>query len=391
MAFIRPIQERSSNPISVIPDPDDPYNKSVIFNPAKHKLPLFIKRHTFRSSHSGRNIAFYCAQAENEKAIILGGSGLKHDFPLPPDQVKKLNDAGYSYLWVGLPNPVRNDNFVNHFVHIAEELLTDPQNHVMRQWLSRDVPKFFFGYSTTAQLFFHLLRENRTFETLTNDFTGAALMSTYLRPPGLETDDSLRARALRRAATKHPDYVSVETRIGAGYFLAGKEDKVDVPSLLQIARNIPLRLNPELAEGMEYTTPTFQQMVELMDHGAIILKDSFDPNSNICNRVDFPILMLNGKKDSYAGAEINRGFAERANIALYESPIAKHAVAYDDPQAIQIMITGYDSMLSGTFDQMAKALREWDQEIQQDPKKHTSPLNHAATSASLESSALHAA
>lgn len=379
MGFIQPLLEKSSAPISVIPDPDDPYGDPVVFNPGKHKLPSFIKRHTFKSSHSGRNVAFYAARAKNEKAIILGGSGLKNDFPIPPDQIEKLNDAGYSFLWVALPNPIRNDDFVKPYVHIAKELLTNPKSSIMQQWLSRDVPKLFFGYSTTGQLFFHLLRQNRTFETLTNDFTGAAVMSPYLRPPHLDTENCAKERALRTMARKYPDLVSVETRVGAGYYLAGKKDSVDVPSWLQVILNTPIRhLDPALAEGMEYTTPTFQQMIELMDHGAPILQDSFNPNSNIFNRSDFPIVMLTGKKDSYAGADINRGFAERTGIALYESQIAKHAVAYEDPQAIQIMIAAYDSMLSGTFEKTAQALKQWDQEVQQAPDKHLRAVDSRA-------------
>lgn len=366
MGSIQPkILQLSSAPISVIPDPDDPYNNSVLFDPKKHKLPDFIKRHTFKSSHSKRNVAFYTAEAKNEKAVILGGSGLKNDFPIPPDQIETLNNAGYSILWVALPNPIRNDNFVEHFVHIAEELITNPENQIMKEWLSKDVPKLFFGYSTTAQLFFHLLRENRTFDTLTKDFKGAVVMSPYLRPPNLDKEGCLKERLLRMMARNHPDRVSLETRLGAGYYLAGLKDKTDVPGLLQIIRNMPLHLDPNLANGMKYTTPTFQQMIELMDHGLPILKDSFNSSSNICNRSDFPILMITGKNDSYAGADINRAFADRANIALYESPNSKHAVAYEDPKAIQIMIGGYDSMLTGTFDQTTHALKHWDQKIQE--------------------------
>jgi pimeloyl-ACP methyl ester carboxylesterase len=362
MSLIRPIRVRSSAPVSVIPDPNAPYTHSVIFEPSKHKLPEYIKRHNFHSPHSGRNIAFYTSEAENEKAIVIGGSGLKHDFPLPFDQVKKLNDAGYSYLWIGLPNPIRNDKFVEHYVHIAEELLTNPRNEIMQKWLAKDKPKLFLGYSTSAQLFFHLLRNNRTFETLTNDFTGAVAISPYLRPPKLETDNCLRARILRNAAKKHPQCVSVETRMGAGYYLAGKEDGIDVPNWLQILSHTPLRLDPRLAEGMEFTTPTLQQMVELMDHGTPILHDSFNENSNLINRNGLPILIMTGSQDSYAGAQINREFSERTNMSLYECPDAKHALMYEDPQAIQVLISAYDSMLKGTFDKMAQALGEWDQE-----------------------------
>ena len=362
MSVIKPIHRLSSSPVSVIPDPKDPYKNSVIFDATRDKLPEHIKRHSFRSSHSGRNIAFYTSVAKEEKAIVIGGSGLKHDFPLPPDQVKKLNDAGYSYLWIGLPNPIRDDNFVEHFVHIAEELLTNPHNDLMRKWLAKDVPKLFLGYSTSAQLFFHLLRNNRTFETLTNDFSGAVAISPYLRPPQLDTDDRFRARMLRKAAKQYPQHVSVETRFGAGYYLAGKEEGVNIPNWLQILSHTPLRLDPKLAEGMEYTTPTLQQMVELMDHGTIILDDSFNKASNLLNRNGLPILIMTGSQDSYAGAKINRGFSERADMALYECPTAKHALMYEDPQAIQVLISSLNSMLSGTFDETAKALKQWDQE-----------------------------
>jgi len=360
-------------PISVIPDPNNPLGSVVRFDSNVHKLPDFIQRHTFRSPSSSRRVVFYTAKAENEKGMIIGGSGLKNDFPLPPSAIKKLNDAGYSYLCLALPNPVRDHEFFDHYLHIAEELLTHPEHPIIQDWLNSDKPKIFLGYSTSAQIFYHLMREQRSFDTLTNEFKGAVLCSPYVRPPGAESEYGLKTLVLRAMAAKFPDKVSIETALGASYHMLGLKKQAP-PGLIETLREARKIVVPEdLTREQEIFTPTFFQMVELMRHGNTIKGDFSDRTSLLRNRGNFDILTITGRDDPYASAALNRKNSEQAGFAHYECPHAKHAVPYEDPNFSSVIVAGMDAMLRGTFDTFSAGLQNWDEEVRGTPSKFIGP------------------
>ncbi|MCI5060021.1 MAG: hypothetical protein MRY79_02995, partial [Alphaproteobacteria bacterium] len=58
-------------------------------------------------TEDGISVNGYKSMAKDEKAIILGCTGLKSNYVLEPDDLKYFNDHGISVVWISLPNPKR--------------------------------------------------------------------------------------------------------------------------------------------------------------------------------------------------------------------------------------------------------------------------------------------
>jgi len=74
--------------------------------------------------HNGTDAPFYVSRAKNEKALVVGASGLKSQYLLDPTEVKRLNDNGISIIWMALPEIRNNAPFMDRFKDTVEAFLT---------------------------------------------------------------------------------------------------------------------------------------------------------------------------------------------------------------------------------------------------------------------------
>jgi len=301
----------------------------------RHHLPphiTYIRTHT---AISRTPITVYFAEAKQEEMMIVGCSGFKHDEILDFDQIERLNQQGVSVMWVGLPNPRRKADFVEHFIHAGTDMLLDPQDPDIAEWLNRDVPKVFHGHSTGAQLFFHLMRNNETFDKLMSAFNGATLSSTALEYPV-----KILHAAFHLYATMHPDEIPHETALGKLYL---KKLGIEVPDIPDT------EVFKKYLEQQAYVYATYPQMLEIEKYGNIAKKEIYDSTSNVNNRGDFEIMMFSGKQDWVANAKPQRKAAKAINALHVQSDTSYHAPLTQDTECFSTFEEGVKSMGNLSF------------------------------------------
>lgn len=292
--------------------------------------PPFINR-CFFTTKDGVPVNYYKAEAANEKAIIIGCSGLKSEYILEPEDVKYFMDHGISVLWISLPNPKRSNDFVHHFRDVATELTINPPADI-RKWLTKKkdgkhVPKIFMGHSTGAQLFLHLVADNNSFQKL--NFQGAVLVSPYIRP------------------TSASSAIDPRSYIFYAYCLWKKNL---LPSESPMAKWWMKNTNLDLEHGphQKYLLPTFSQIVELWNSGEEIIREASNKNSNLHN-LPFHVLSVVGEKDGASCPKTNEYLARQFGFAFAKSATGEHDPVYEDKNMRELVKNSVLEMANGTF------------------------------------------
>lgn len=277
-------------------------------------------------------ISYYKAEAANEKAVLIGCSGLKSDYPISEEDIIALNEAGISILWIALPNPKRSVGFVPYFKQAGFKLLTNPP-HDIQKWIDKDVPKIFFGHSTGGQIFFHLMEEDKTFKRIIETCSGSILSAPYMLPASASSYLDPRTYIFSAQSWLRGDLLPSETpegrfwMKGSDFDLSNTSDKV-------------------------YTLPAYCQIRELWKSGAEAIKASLKPNSNI-RKTDMPILILSGKKDKASCHHTNRYLARKLKLAFHTS-VARHCPISENESTRNIFIESILRMANGTFREFAE-------------------------------------
>lgn len=139
---------------------------------------------------SGLNAPYYISRARNEKAIVIGCSGLNTHYLLDPKDVRKLNEAGITIVWMALPRVKHNGPVMPDYIRLAEEFFTSRQSpaHAL---IYSNAPRFALTHSTGGQIFFHLLHKPAVAQRLKHIFKSAVHVAPYFDAAHASHDFSL--------------------------------------------------------------------------------------------------------------------------------------------------------------------------------------------------------
>lgn len=316
--------------IVIVPNPKDSrINFARLPGEEGFSPPSFIQKSFFNACNM--DITYYKAEAKNEKAILMGSSGLKADYPLTPESIKTLNDAGISVLWIVLPNSGRSRDAVPFFKLAAYKLLSSPPQDI-QNWLERDVPKVYFAHSAGAQIFYHMLNFNPAFKKLSKTFVGATLTSPFIRPANASSGVgkyALKAVSIMRGDMVPPEAFEARMFMGKGEF------------------------NLENHKYQKYLMPTFTQIQELGRSGEEVWNFAKDSKSNL-HKTPFPIAMFVGKKDDASCPHTNEALAEQLGHAFHLSANSGHGTVNEDRVALDLFKDSILHMAKGTFEKFAE-------------------------------------
>lgn len=303
----------------------------VVPGMSEYRLPNFLQRAFFMSR--GVCVNYYKAEAVNEKAVLIGCSGLKSDFPLREEDIQELLENGISILWIALPNSRREVGFFPYYKQAGLKLLSNPIDDIQK-WLEKDAPKIFFGHSTGGQIFFHLMAYEPTFKKIIETCKGAILSAPYVLPASASSFIDPRtwifAAFCRLTGNKLPS----ETFIARWWMKNSGFDLSDTPD-------------------KEYMLPTYPQIRELWASGVEAYRTAMKKDSNI-RKTKMPIFIISGVDDKASCHRTNRSMARNLKLAFH-SAAGKHGPISDSKKARRLFIESTLAMAEGTFEKYAEA------------------------------------
>lgn len=241
---------------------------------------------------------YYIARSPSERAVVIGCSGLNTHTILNPADVKRLNDAGISIVWMALPKIPRGAPLMETYLPLAREFFTN-KNSPARLLMDNDVPRYALTHSTGGQIFFHLLHEPDTNRKLSYIFSGAVHVAPYFDTAHASRDHThpIVQNAFRKYMARQPDALPNERLIAKSYVLWNsllKSPGKDLPKAWRLAKNI---FNPSKDGQQSRLDSTCGQILELQDSGQkLTAKHNF--NVEACAKI--PSFFVIGDRDNFA-------------------------------------------------------------------------------------------
>ncbi len=270
--------------------------------------------------HNGLHTYYYVSKASSEKAVVAGITGIHTQSVLHKDQIKELNDAGITFIWMALPILVKGKKFMQDAEDLTRAFLTSHQSplHALR---TMDIPCYVATHSTGGAILLKLLHEENTRRRLAATFSGAAYVAPFLDVPFASRDHSLNIRGIR------PFYSLFE------HFSARNSESA-VNTLRSVKAYLALTARHENFMGKPADlSPTFGQIREIQAYSRAMI-DGFRPeHAGALNSV-----VMAGKKDRFTCYKTTRAIAESMGADFYLAACAGHDPLKDRPELVKVFI-----------------------------------------------------
>lgn len=292
---------------------------------------------------------YYVSKAAKEKAIVVGATGLNTLHLMNPNEVKELNDAGISVVWVALPKPKRGININDSAVTVVKEFFTSPTSpaHTL---FPMPAPRFLATHSTSGRILLELLHDEQTAKKLKHHFSGAVYVAPYL-----DTANSSRMHnprmdfIFRNFAQTYSDLTPHETLVGRtymavkasteGFRLSAKHPNLPHEGLGQekIHSSILRALKKFVASPKHDAEMTYGQILQLQDASRKLM-DQFNPAAAAV----IPSIFLIGDKDPFACHRTTEHFARQMGAEIVTANGAGHYPMKDAPDLLNHFIRRVD-------------------------------------------------
>lgn len=268
-----------------------------------------IQRGLFVTGSSGT--PYFVSRAQKETAVVIGATGLNTVSLMNPQEVKTLNDAGISVVWVALPPPKRGVNVNDAATHVVRQFLTSPLSpaHAM---FPEPVPRFLATHSTSGRIVLELMHEEATAKKLSHIFSGAVYVAPYLDTAnGSILFNPNKARIFRAYAQACADYTPHESAVGRLYMAI-------------LAKSEGYRRAPK-----HETEMTYGQILQLQDSSRRLM-ENFNPRAAAA----IPSIFLVGNKDPFACHKTTEHFAKLMGADVITAKGAGHYPMKDAPNLL---------------------------------------------------------
>lgn len=274
------------------------------FDPRDRTDALFPQTRTMQRglfSIGTTAMPYFFSRAPREKALVVGCSGLNTHVLLEAEDVTKLNDAGISVIWLGLP-PIRHNNpFIEDYQRVAKAFFTSRHSPV-RVLFPEEISRSVLTHSTGGQIYWALKQDAEAQKKLERLYAGEMHIA-----PFFDTANASRGHAplfnrvafamySRRNLERKPG----ETALGRAY----------------------LRLKAfgeKFCERPSEQSPTYGQILEVQNAGRR-LTDTFNPPA----KGAASCVLVYGDRDPFACHKTGAAFAARVGARLHIVPGAGH-------------------------------------------------------------------
>lgn len=312
--------------------------------------------------HGDLHTNYYVSRAPREKAVVAGITGIHAQSVLHPDQIKKLNDAGITFIWMALPTLVKGQKFMQDAEDLARAFLTLSSSpfHNLRD---RDIPCYVATHSTGGPIMLKLLHEDNTRRRLTAIFSGAAYVAPFLDVPFASRDHSLSIRGIRplhyifERFSQHNSESTVKTLRAVKAYLA------------LTARHENFMSKPD------DLSPTFGQIREIQAYSRAVI-DSFNPE----HAGALSSVVMAGKSDRFTCYKTTQAVAKEMGADFYLAKGAGHDPLKDRPELVNVFVEKVGECIQRYEDRKNQEIVPWQQlPMETIPlPPYTEPLGHRA-------------
>ena len=258
---------------------------------------------------------YFISRAQKETAVVIGATGLNTVSLMNPKEVKTLNDAGISVVWVALPPAKRGVNVNEAATHVVRQFLTSPLSpaHAL---FPEPVPRFLATHSTSGRIVLELMHEEATAKRLRHIFSGAVYVAPYLDTAnGSILFNPNKARIFRAYAQACAGSTPHESTAGRIY-------------MAMLAKSEGYRNAPK-----HETEMTYGQILQLQDSSRRLMAN-FNPQA----AAGIPSIFLVGDKDPFACHKTTEHFARLMGADVITAKGAGHYPMKDAPNLLSHFI-----------------------------------------------------
>lgn len=293
--------------------------------------------------HNDLHTNYYVSRAPREKAVVAGITGIHAQSVLHPDQIKSMNDAGITFIWMALPMLVKGKKFMQDAEDLSRAFLTSPQSpfHNLRY---PDIPCYVATHSTGGAIMLKLLHEDNTRRRLTAIFSGAAYVAPFLDVPFASRDHSLSIRGIR------PLHYIFER-------FSERNSESTVKTLRAVKAYLALTARHEnFMSKPEDLSPTFGQIREIQAYSRAVI-DNFDAR----HAGALSSVVMAGKSDRFTCYRTTRAIAERMDADFYLATGAGHDPLKDRPELVHVFIEKVGECIKRYEDRVHQEIVPWQQ------------------------------
>lgn len=276
--------------------------------PAPNFAPLFPEAAeaseggTFH--HKGLDVPFFVSRAENERAVVVACTGLNSYTALRAEELKQMNDAGVSVIWMALPPHKSNSPFMPHFITAGEGFFTDPESPANKLFDSK-LPRYAFTHSTGGQIFTALEQNPETNARILERYKEVTHIAPYFDATNVSLKHSLAPIrwVFDKYAHMNADRKPHETFFGKVYlaFKAATE--------------------PFTKTGQDIS-PTYGQILEVQHWGRTLISAFSEAAEK--KGITIPATFVVGRDDPFASALTSIDLARQTDAALEIVPKGGH-------------------------------------------------------------------
>lgn len=375
----------------------EPYTAFHFFDD-EEDLPSSWQRGVFKFNDDAY-IPFYISRAQNERAVIGLGSGMKGDHAVTPDMVEDYNKKGLSVIWINLPNPGRSRGMMPFYRALLHKFYTDKNSPFYTEF-DENLPRLIEGHSTSGGIITDLVTDPKTKHEYTHIPLGIAEAGFFDNANASRDDGWLTRNVFTAYATWHKNKLPHET-LGGLFYLnysalsdkltdvkplpdASKIEKISFTACKWLYTGVCTVRNyvenkyythtfnssafgslrryfyapaldlinqiPALRDGLgniidtsymtEMGTPTYGQILEIRNtHRKVtdrIVNEGAKPSTKM--------IFVAGDEDPFSANLPQRQIAEATKSEFIEAK-AQHRPLHQDPQTRQIVLDEIDSVL----------------------------------------------
>lgn len=292
---------------------------------------------------------YFVSKAPNEKAIVVGATGLNTLHLMNPHEVQELNDAGISVVWVALPKPKRGFNVNDAAVTVVREFFTSPASpaHVL---FPTPAPRFLATHSTSGRILLELLNDEPVARKLCHRFSGAVYVAPYLDTAnGSRMHNRKMDLVFQAFAQRYSGFTPHETMVGRTYMAIKASTEgfrlsathhnqaEEAPEQISMHSAVLKKIQSYLASPKHDTEMTYGQILQLQSASRKLM-DEFNPSAAAA----VPSIFLIGNKDPFACHRTTEHFARKMGAEIITAKGAGHYPMKDAPDLLGNFIRRVD-------------------------------------------------
>jgi alpha-beta hydrolase superfamily lysophospholipase len=326
------------------------------FERASQVYPVMNREDQGLLFNNGVSTAYYLSRAKNEKALVVGISGLDSHFLLDREEIEHLNARGLSVIWMANPLPDHDDDpFMERNTALSREFLTNEISSPVFRLFDLDLPRYLLTHSTGGQITLKLMQEDIAGDSIAQNYSGAMHMAPYLDSANASVAHSRAKQVVFEIySNMNKRKRSQETTFGKIYLKYFAANEYFSQAALDNDDKSPRK-----------NGPTYGHIMEVQSHGRRLM-ESFNgaavnriPNIFVIGAEDKMIIPGVGHDPMYKREDLRNVFIGKVDecVASMAKTKARHAFQDVPPPMVQYLLEDLPEYVPSLRDRARLALQ----------------------------------